>query len=49
MIDEAIATFDALIEKVNAKGVEDKKVHFKSIAKELEAKGQSLIDKINKL
>ena len=35
IIDEAIATFDALIEKVNAKGVENKKVHFKSIAKEL--------------
>ena len=49
IIDEAIATFDVLIEKVNAKGVENKKAHFKSIAKDLESKGQSLIDKINKL
>jgi hypothetical protein len=49
IIDEAISAFDELIEKVNAKDVANKKVHFKGIAKDLEAKGQSLIDKINKL
>ena len=49
IIDEAIATFDALIEKVNDKKVENKKAHFKGIKDELEAKGRELIDKINKL
>lgn len=49
IIDEAIATFDDLIEKVNAKDVDDVKAHFKSINAELEAKGNALLEKINKL
>ena len=49
IIDEAIATFDELIAKVNAKDVEDKKKHFKAINSELETKGRALIEKINKL
>jgi hypothetical protein len=49
IIDEAIATFDDLIVKVNDKSVEDKKAHFKSINQELETKGRALIEKINKL
>lgn len=49
IIDEAIDVFDQLIEKVNAKGVDNKKAHFKSINKELEDRGKALIDKINKL
>ncbi|WP_346883951.1 hypothetical protein [uncultured Algibacter sp.] len=49
IIDEAIATFDELIVKVNAKNVENPKAHFKSINSELETKGKALIDKINKL
>lgn len=49
IIDEAIATFDDLIEKVNAKGVENHKAHFKTIASELESKGRAMIDKINAL
>ncbi|MFL0352293.1 hypothetical protein [Xanthomarina sp. GH4-25] len=49
IIDEAIATFDELIVKVNAKNVEDKKAHFKAINNELETKGKALIEKINKL
>jgi hypothetical protein len=49
IIDEAIATFDELITKVNDRSVEDKKAHFKAINKELEAKGTALIEKINKL
>lgn len=49
IIDEAIETFDELIAKVNAKGVENKKAHFKAINEELEAKGRALIEKINKL
>ncbi len=49
IIDEAIETFDTLIAKVNEKGVENKKAHFKTINTELETKGKALIEKINKL
>jgi len=49
IIDEAIATFDDLIAKVNDRGVENKKAHFKTINQELEDKGRALIEKINKL
>lgn len=49
IIDEAIATFDTLIVKVNDRSVEDKKAHFKAINAELEEKGRALIEKINKL
>lgn len=49
IIDEAITTFDELIEKVNEKKVENKKKHFKAINAELEEKGRKLIDKINAL
>ncbi|EGV42594.1 hypothetical protein BZARG_1863 [Bizionia argentinensis JUB59] len=49
IIDEAIVTFDTLIVKVNDRGVEDKKAHFKAINTELEEKGRALIEKINKL
>jgi len=47
LIDEAIATFDNLIVKVNAKNVENKKAHFKQINVELEQAANQLIDKIN--
>ena len=49
IIDEAISTFDELIEKVNSKDVENKKAHFKGIANDLETKGKALIERINKL
>ena len=49
IIDEAIATFDELIEKVNKRDVEDKRAHFRAINKELEDRGKALIDKLNKL
>jgi len=49
IIDEAIATFDELISKVNDRSVENKKAHFKAINQELETKGLALIEKINKL
>ena len=49
IIDEAIATFDSLIKKVNVKNIEAQKVHFKSINTELETKGRAMIEKINKL
>lgn len=49
IIDEAIQTFDELIAKVNAKDVDNAKAHFKAISAELEDKGKSLLDKLNKL
>lgn len=49
VIDEAIAAFDSLITKVNAKNVENKKAHFKQIGVELEQSANQLIAKINKL
>jgi hypothetical protein len=49
IIDDAISTFDELIAKINANGVENKKAHFKSIQNELEEKGRALVDRINKL
>ena len=49
IIDDAITTFDDLIVKVNQKGVENKKKHFKSVNQELEDRGRALIDRINKL
>ena len=49
IVDEAITTFDDLIEKVNVRGVENKKAHFKAINTELETKGHALIEKINAL
>lgn len=49
IIDEAIETFDELIAKVNDRSVEGKKAHFKAINEELENRGRTLIEKINKL
>ena len=49
LIDEAIAAFDTLITKVNAKNVENKKAHFKQINVELEQTANQLIAKINEL
>jgi hypothetical protein len=49
VIDEAISSFDALIVKVNAKNVENKKAHFKQINAELEQTANQLIEKINAL
>ncbi len=49
IIDEAIATFDELIAKVNDSSVTNKKAHFKIVNQELEDKGRALIEKINKL
>ena len=49
IIDEAIDTFDELIAKLNNKDVENKKVHFNSISKELEEKANGLLDKLQKV
>ena len=49
IIDEAIESFEALITKVNAKKVENKKAHFKQINAELEQTANQLVAKINAL
>jgi len=49
IINEAIEAFDALIEMVNAKDVENKKAHFKSVEATLEATANKLIEKVNQL
>lgn len=49
LIEEAIAAFDSLIAKVNAKDVENKKAHFKQLNQELEQVANQLIVKINAL
>ncbi|HEA30579.1 MAG TPA: hypothetical protein ENH91_11385 [Leeuwenhoekiella sp.] len=49
IIDEAIATFDNLIEKVNDKSVENRKKHLNSIKNELEEKASALVKKVNTL
>lgn len=49
IIDEAITTFDTLLDKVNEKNVESKKAHFKAISVELETKAKALIGKVNAL
>ena len=49
IIDEAIATFDSLVSKINNSNVENKKAHFKAINIELEEKAKGLVDKINAL
>jgi len=49
IIDEAIETFDVLIEKVNTKNIENKKAHFKAISTDLEKRAVALLAKIEKL
>lgn len=49
IIDEAILTFDELIEKVNTKSVDNKKAHFNAISVDLEKKSNALLSKIEKL
>lgn len=49
IIDEAITTFDSLIEKIHTNDVENKKAHFSAIHKELEKKAEGLLGKIQKL
>lgn len=49
IIDEAIALFDSLMDKVNQSKVENKKAHYNAIKTELESAAQELLDKLNKL
>jgi len=49
VIDEALDTFDTLIQKVNAKDVENKKAHFRQVHQELEEAARQLVAKVNAL
>lgn len=49
IIDEAASIYDELLDKINTKDVESKKVHFKAINKELEEKAKVIADKVNNL
>ena len=49
VIEEAISNFDSLLEKVNAKKVENKSAHYKSVQSDLETVALSLLGKVNKL
>jgi hypothetical protein len=49
IIDDAILTFDELIEKVNKKDIENKKAHFRAISADLETKATKLLANLEKL
>lgn len=49
LIEEAITSFDSLIEKINDKKVENKKAHYKSVQSDLEKTAKELLAKVNKL
>lgn len=49
LIDEAIATFDTLISKVNDKKVDKRQAHLKQVEKELETAAIQLVEKVNAL
>jgi len=49
IIDEAIETFDQLIQKIHDKNVENKSTHYNNITKELQTKGNELLEKLNKI
>ena len=49
LIDEAIATFDTLISKVNDKKTENRQAHVKQVEKDLETAAIQLVEKVNAL
>ncbi|NNE75658.1 MAG: hypothetical protein HKN31_01145 [Pricia sp.] len=49
VVDEAIETFDDLIQKVNKKDVDDRKKHLKGVRQELEKRAEKLAEKVNNL
>ncbi|SHI69968.1 hypothetical protein [Aquimarina spongiae] len=49
IIDEAIASFDGFIERMNDKKVENASKHFKAIREDLEKTAKGLLDKVNSL
>lgn len=49
IIDEAITSFDTLMDKIHVKDIDSKKKHFGSIRAELITSANDLIKKINSL
>ena len=49
LIEEAASSFDGLLDKVNAKNVENKRAHYKSVQSDLETVALELLGKVNKL
>lgn len=49
IVDDAIATFDTLIAKVNDKSVENKSKNLKEVRVALEKEAGALVERINKL
>ena len=49
IINESIDAFDDLLDRMYDKDIEDKKVHYKVIQKDLQKKAEELINKINTL
>lgn len=49
IMEDAVNTFDTLIEMINTKNVENKKAHFKAIESTLENKAVELISRVNNL
>ena len=49
LIEEAANSFDGLLDSVNAKNVENKRAHYKSVQSDLETVAKKLLEKVNKL
>ncbi|RMB56083.1 hypothetical protein EAX61_16005 [Dokdonia sinensis] len=49
IIDDAIATFDELIARVNERKVENRKAHLNAVRADLETKATALVERINAL
>lgn len=49
LIEAAVNSFDGLLDKVNAKNVENKRAHYKSVQSDLETVAKKLLEKVNKL
>lgn len=49
IIDEAITAFDSFSSRIYDKGIDNKRMHYRVIVTDLEAKGNELIAKLNAL
>lgn len=49
LLDSIYDTFDSLMAKINQKGVENKKAHFRVIRNEFEAAANQFVAKVNEL
>ena len=49
IVDNAIATFDDLMAKINRRDVENRPAHLTKVRAEFEKKARELVDKVNKL